>query len=512
MHCDLDLKEVKTGTINLFSLNDIKQSLKLLKPGLGCDSIHTNHLLCSPDSFLDLIAKLFSACIIHGYLPLDMIKGTINPLVKDAHGDLSNSDNYRPVMISSVFLKLFEYCLLQKIEPYFTFNDRQHGFRPNYSTSTACLILKETVLNYTHSGSSVYACFIDVKKAFDSVDHKILLEKLIFNKIPKVFVNMIKFWYSNQEVSVRFGNVTSKSFLICNGVRQGGVLSSLFFNVYIDSVLNEISNMKYGCKLGITSANIIAYADDIVLLSPSAFGLQRLIDKACLLARDLELRFNKEKTKYMVFNSIKEKNYNTSSFELEGELIQSVTSFRYLGFNIQCNMKNHDDIDYARNRFYKEFNCLLRKFHFVNRDVLLYLFKQYCLQTYGVELWIGNNKSTGSFKQFAIGYHKAIKKILKVSTHESNHYVCQEAGVFTFEHFVNKQKILAGIRFLRNPCNFIRKTKDFLAISSFYYRDLHDMMVNTYDVESLIGNDQDALISRIAYVQGRESQSRIGWD
>ena len=47
--CDLDLKEGKIGTINLFSLNDIKQSLKLLKPGLGCDSIHTNHLLCSPD-------------------------------------------------------------------------------------------------------------------------------------------------------------------------------------------------------------------------------------------------------------------------------------------------------------------------------------------------------------------------------------------------------------------------------------------------------------------------------
>ena len=78
----------------------------------------------SPDSFLDLIAKLFLACIIHGYLPLDMIKGTINPLVKDCHGDLSNSDNYRPVMISSMFLKLFEYCLLIKIEPYFDYNDR----------------------------------------------------------------------------------------------------------------------------------------------------------------------------------------------------------------------------------------------------------------------------------------------------------------------------------------------------------------------------------------------------
>ena len=77
---------------------------------------------------------------------------------------------------------------------------------------------------------------------------------------------------------------------------------------------------------------------------------------------------------------------------------------------------------------------------------------------------------------------------------------------------MNKQKILAGIMFLRNPCNLIRKTKEFLTISSFYYRDLYDMMLNTYDVESLTDNDQDALMSRIAYVQGHESQTRIGWD
>ena len=142
----------------------------------------------------------------------------------------------------------------------------------------------------------------------------------------------------------------------------------------------------------------------------------------------------------------------------------------------------------------------------------MYSFKQYCLQTHGAELWIGNNKSTGPFKQFTIGYHKAVKKILKVSTHESNHYVCQEAGMFTFEHFVNKQKILAGIRFISNPCNFIRKIKEFLTISSFYYKDLYDMLLTTYDVDSLTDNDKDALISRIAYVQSRESQSRLGWN
>ena len=481
-----------------------------MKPGIGCDNVHTSHLLCSPDSFLDLLAKLFSACIIHGYLPLDMIKGTINPLVKDCHGDLSNSDNYRPVMLSSVFLKLFEYCLLIRIDPYFSFNDRQHGFRQRYSTSTACLVLRETVLNYIQSGSSVYACFIDIKKAFDSVDHKILLEKLIHSKIPKIYVNLIKFWYGNQKVCVRFGNSTSESFNICNGVRQGGVLSSLFFNVYIDSILNEISRMKYGCKLGMTNSNIIAYADDIVLLSPSATGLQILIDKIHELSNIVKLAINRDKTKCMIFSKSKMKNTSVNSFILGVDPIQFVSTFKYLGFIIQYNMKNNEDIDRVRDRFYKEFNCLLRKFHFVDENVMLYLFKQYCLQWYGAELWFGDNKS--ACKQFEIGYHKAIKKILKVSTHESNHYVCQETSLYTFEHFINKQKILASLRFINKPCIFIEKILSFLTISSFFFRDIYSILDNRYNLDSLTDNDKDAIMSRISFIQNHESQLRTGWD
>ena len=91
---DIDLSDIKMSEIDLFSLSDIKKSLKSLKPGIGCDNVHTNHLSFSPDFFLDLLSKLFSACVIHGYLPLDMLKGTINPHVKDAHGDLSSSDNF----------------------------------------------------------------------------------------------------------------------------------------------------------------------------------------------------------------------------------------------------------------------------------------------------------------------------------------------------------------------------------------------------------------------------------
>ena len=138
-----------------------------------------------------LIGNLFSSFIVHGHISLDMLLGVINPTVKDRHGNLGDSNNYRPVMSSSVFLKLFEYCLLEKIESFINLNDRQHGFRSQYSTGTACFVLKETVLNYTNSCSNVYSCFIDISNAFGSVNHNILKGKLIEYVIPDVYVYVI---------------------------------------------------------------------------------------------------------------------------------------------------------------------------------------------------------------------------------------------------------------------------------------------------------------------------------
>ena len=220
---DLDMSDVSIGEMaNKFCASDIKRAIKSLKASIGHDNIHTNHLSNCSDSFIEIIAKLFSACVMHGYTPIDMLRGTINPVVKDKHGNITSSDNYRPVMSSSIFLKLFENCLKVKIGDYCNLNDRQHGFRSKYSTTTACFALKETIFSYVNANSSVYACFIDISKAFDSIDHKILIEKLLDSGISKVYVNLIKFWYCNQRVSVRYGKQMSDEWLLCNGVRQGG--------------------------------------------------------------------------------------------------------------------------------------------------------------------------------------------------------------------------------------------------------------------------------------------------
>ncbi|CAF4131091.1 unnamed protein product [Rotaria magnacalcarata] len=119
--------------------------------------------------------------------------------------------------------------------------------------------------------------------------------------VPALIVNIVKVMYSNQFVSVKYGDKFSYKWQIGNGVRQGGILSPSLFNLYINDLINAIDNLNTGCKLGTSNANIICYADDIVLLAPSAAGLQRLVDEIVLQAGAIGLKFNVGKSVCMVF-------------------------------------------------------------------------------------------------------------------------------------------------------------------------------------------------------------------
>jgi len=81
-------------------------------------------------------------------------------------------------------------------------------------------------------------------------------------------VKLLSFWYSNQSVSVHWQNTQSESFGIQNGTRQGSVLSTFLFTRYIREVLSDIVNSNIGCSIGGCMVNILAYADDLVLLAP----------------------------------------------------------------------------------------------------------------------------------------------------------------------------------------------------------------------------------------------------
>ena len=108
-------------------------------------AFNSRFLKHASDAYLNNVAHFMNASFNHCFISHDILKGDINPTIKDIKGNVTNSKNYRPVMQSSCILKLFEMHILSICEELVTFNCRQFGFRKGISTADACLILKETL-------------------------------------------------------------------------------------------------------------------------------------------------------------------------------------------------------------------------------------------------------------------------------------------------------------------------------------------------------------------------------
>ena len=152
-----------------------------------------------------------------------------------------------------------------------SYSHLQLGFKCGFSTLFVLPLLKT---NYLHRGSSVLGCFLDASKAFDLVDHGILFKILLERGLPLSIVHFLISWYSMQQLCVHWNSSLSDPFKVSNGVRQGSVLSPiLFFSVYLDSLLVDLSKSGVGCNWGSFFAGAFGYADDVVLLAQCAAAL-----------------------------------------------------------------------------------------------------------------------------------------------------------------------------------------------------------------------------------------------
>jgi len=135
-----------------------------------------------------------------------------------------------------------------------------------------------------------------------TIGNFLFFNMLLDDGISPAMVHLLAYWYSHQEMCVRWNSVLSTCFTIGNSTRQGGVLSPYLFSRYMRGMIHSIANRTVGCNIGNMSVNILAYADDIVLLSPSWRGLQLLIDTLFLCVKDINMLFNDRKTVCMVVN------------------------------------------------------------------------------------------------------------------------------------------------------------------------------------------------------------------
>ena len=173
------------------------------------------------------------------------------------------------------------------------------------------------------------------------------LNKLIDRGMPDVFVRLLVYWYRTQHACARWSAACSEMFAVRNGVRQGGILSPLFFNVYMDGLSDILCRTECGCTMCGRMINHLMYADDLVMLSPSAKGLQRLVDIICQPAVDIlchkqhilcaaygdihDIKFNHDKTVCMYLPSKGNCTLNSPLISLNLQKLLFVPKFKYLG-------------------------------------------------------------------------------------------------------------------------------------------------------------------------------------
>ena len=447
-----------------FSVNNVMDAVRLLKLGKSCgkDSIYAEHVKFAHDKVSVILSMLFNAMFIHGFVPKVLMDTLISPIVKDKKGNITDKNNYRPIAITSIFSKLLELIILKKYGELLSSTFNQFGFKEKLSTDLCVYSLKQ-IIEYYHSLSTpVYIVFMDASKAFDKVNHFHLMLKLIQRRIPIIIVRLLLYWYSHQEFFIRWSNVISEPFTVINGVRQGGIASPFYFNIYLDNLSNLLSNAGVGCSINSLIVNHLFYADDSILMAPSLKALQQLINICVDYARDHELVYNVKKTKMMYLKPKKSNCSIVSDVYMYGHAIERVSSYKYLGVIIDECYCDNDDILRQTRCIYARGNVLIKNFVMCSNEVKSKLFKSYCSTFYCSHLW--SSYYAVPFKQLHTAYNRVFRSLFQFDRYSSVSQKCIEYGVDSFSVLIRKAIFSFRTRLLSNDNPIIKA----ITSSTFY--------------------------------------------
>ena len=224
-------------------------------------------------------------------------------------------------------------------------SDLHFGFIPGRSTDMASALAHDVTSYCLSKGSSSFLCSLDAEGAFDFIPHSILLFKAI-DKVPDQCWLTLHSWYSNIHIRIRWAGTTSEPFHIQCGTRQGGLASPFMFNLFYQGLVEDISNSNRGILIDETSYNIFCYADDVLLASTTASGLQDLINIAVRYLKQHGLRFNPEKSLCMICG--KNPLTDLPVWTIEETPLRIVDELSYLGTSID----NHSGTSHVEVRYF----------------------------------------------------------------------------------------------------------------------------------------------------------------
>lgn len=383
------------------------------------------------------LCKIVNDCFIQGVFPAELKIAIVTPLHKG--GDTEDHSNYRPISVLPVFSKVFEIALRKRLVDYFENNSllhtAQHGFRQYRSTITAMLEVLDTILDAYNDSEEVEMTSVDLSKAFDSVCHELLLEKLHYYGIRGLTHKLIQSYLTGRYQSVKWNGCRSDLIEVECGVPQGSILGPIFFILFMNDIFYNINS-------GMCSS----YADDVVILNRSD-SRSDLNDRTSVSEVDAQkwfsangLLMNSNKTQKLVFTNRE----------------QTDSSLLYLGLEFQPSLNWSKHIDNLCKKLSTSIFLIRRMSQITDTNIakLTHYSSFHSVATYGILLW----GQCADSQKILLKQKSAIRAIYQMKTTDSCREIFKRERILTITSYF----ILTCVKYVHQHRNKFPK-------NSFYH-------------------------------------------
>ncbi|MCG7875530.1 MAG: reverse transcriptase family protein [Candidatus Thiodiazotropha endolucinida] len=380
-----------TFNIPLITIDQVSSYIRLLDTtkSTGLDGIGPKIIKLAENCLSPHIAALINKSINTGTFPNQLKYAKVLPVYKT--GQKADPSNYRPISILPTISKIFEKHinkhLMNYLNKYKLLHESQSGFRQKHSCQTALIKLVDQWMSCIDKGDLVGALFIDFRKAFDVVDHSILIKKLSLYKMSETSLQWFRSYLTDRKQAVKHGKGQSNLTEIKAGVPQGSILGPTLFLLFI----NDLPLFTNFCFSDF-------YADDATLHTHSKSpvimesNLQTDADAAKIWGKQNKMHINFIKTTCMFMGSKHKLNETTQmSLNIDGHRITNVSQQKLLGLLIDDKLTWTPQIDSICSALSSKISLLRQLSTYVSTDVLKLFYQGYILPLidYGSVTWSG---------------------------------------------------------------------------------------------------------------------------
>ncbi len=370
----------KFKTVDTEQISKIIDKLKP-KTSSGYDGISTKLLQTIKSAILKPITIIINQMLTTGIFPDKLKIAKVSPVYKK--DDETLFTNYRPISMLPSISKIFEKVIFNQLYNYFQenslFYSAQYGFREGHSTELAALELVDRITLDMDKMNTPISIFLDLSKAFDTLNHSILLDKLQYYGIIGTSFDLMKSYLTNRQQFVEMDNTESDMLPLNTGVPQGSILGPLLFLIYINDIAKASNLFQFVIYADDTNLNT---SIEIVAKRNRRGSVNDILNKELTNVSDWlkcnMLSLNASKSKYMIFHK-PQKKIMKLQLKINDTEIEQVSQFDFLGLTLNENLNWKSHIDKISNKISRSIGILNKQKHFIPLESKLHIYSSLIL-------------------------------------------------------------------------------------------------------------------------------------